>query len=250
MYKELRTHGSTPEGWTRNFLTAGARLPMLTERILRSDARWKELRARLAPGATILDAGSGVGQWARFLHAKGYRAQGVDYSEEMCALLRREAPEIPWTVADIRAIPVADASVDAVISWGVIEHDEAGPDAALREFHRVVRPGGWIFVTVPFDTFEHRYASMVLTNDPAPDGQFFQYMFKTGDLAEVVRRAGFEVDLVTPSNRHPAVLTPKVYDRLQRAPRMVYRVGFNLLSAFARMTPYADNMVLAVARRP
>lgn len=249
MYKELRDQGSTPSVWADNFLTGRTKLPVLRESFLRNDLRWKEMQKRLAPGASVLDAGSGLGDWVRFLHARGYKAQGVDYSEAMCARLRAEAPEVPWTVADIRAIPVPDASLDAVISWGVMRHEEEGPDAALREFHRIVRPGGLIFVTVPLDTFEHRYASMVMTHDPSPGGTFFQYMFKHQEFADVVARAGFDMKFVASCSRHPAVLAPNVCQALERAPSLVYRVGFDLLAAVARKTARADNMVLAIGRR-
>lgn len=249
MYKEYRTQGGSPESWAEVFLPGATTLPTLTPAALRGDRRWKEIRARLAPGATVLDAGSGLGAWVRFLNAAGYAARGLDYSSAMHERLRREAPEVPWILGDIRAIPVADASVDAVISWGVIEHDEAGPDAALREFHRVVRPGGWVFVSVPIDTYEHRYASMVQTDDPGPAGQFFQYLFKPGEVAEAVRRAGFEVDLAEPCSRHPALLAPRTCLALQEGPRLVHRVGFGVLSRVARLTARADNMVLVVARR-
>lgn len=250
MYKELRLQGSTPEGWAHNFLSGRTALPTLSDREVRDDMRWKEFCARLPRGASVLDAGSGLGAWVRYLDRHGYRAEGADYSPEMCELLQREAPGIRWSVADIRKLPHADSSLDAVVSWGVIEHEEEGPDAALREFYRVVRPGGWIFVTVPLDTFEHRYASMIQTQDPSPRGTFFQYMFKPDELADVVRRAGFEVDLVTPCSRHPAVLVPKTFRALDQMPRPVYRVGFKLLWTLAQATAIADNNVLAVARKP
>ncbi|MFO0609854.1 MAG: class I SAM-dependent methyltransferase [Polyangiales bacterium] len=249
MYKEYRTKGGSPESWAEVFLPGATTLPTFTEAALRGNRYWREIRARLAPGASVIDAGSGLGAWVRFLNAAGYRARGVDYSPEMHARLAREAPEVDWILGDIRAIPVPDASIDAVISWGVIEHDEAGPDAALREFHRVVKPGGWIFVSVPIDTYEHRYASMVQTDDPGPAGAFFQYLFKPREIADVVARAGFDIDLAEPCGRHPALLAPRLCLSLQSAPRIVHKIGFGVLSRVASLTPRADNMVLVVGRR-
>ncbi len=250
MYKEMRLQGSTPEGWARNFLEGRSSLPTMTEASLRNDPRWREIRQRLAPGASVIDAGCGLGAWVRFLRERGFDAEGVDYSEEMCGRLRREVPEITWSVADVRKLPHADSSRDAIVSWGVIEHEEEGPDAAMREFFRVVRPGGWIFVTVPYDTFEHRYASMIQVDDPSPNGTFFQYMLKPSEFSDLATRTGFEVALVTPCSRHPAVLMPKTFRALNRAPRVVYRVGFKLLWTAAQAMSAADNMLLLVARKP
>jgi SAM-dependent methyltransferase len=52
---------------------------------------------------------------------------------------------------DITALALADASFGAIICSHVLEHvpDDA---AAMRELHRVLRPGGWAIVMVPLDT--------------------------------------------------------------------------------------------------
>lgn len=55
-------------------------------------------------------------------------------------------PDLEW---DGRTIPLADASVDTALLTEVLEHcPDAG--AVLREVHRVLRPGGFLFLTVPF----------------------------------------------------------------------------------------------------
>ena len=68
-----------------------------------------------------LDAGCGLGQWVAFLAQQGYDAVGVDYSELLIATARRRYPDYEWIRGPMEDVPLADASVDAVISWGVIE---------------------------------------------------------------------------------------------------------------------------------
>ncbi len=52
-------------------------------------------------------------------------------------------------VADIKKIPFLDDSVDFIICDAVLEHIDE-PDAVIKEMSRVLRPGGLVYVTIPF----------------------------------------------------------------------------------------------------
>ncbi len=105
--------------------------------------------ADLHEGETVLDLGSGAGAdvliSARRVGATG-RAIGLDMTDEMLALARANAAQAGVANAEfvkghIEDIPLADASVDVVISNCVI--NLSGDKAAvLREVARVLRPGG------------------------------------------------------------------------------------------------------------
>ena len=127
---------------------------------LRRDPRWREIRRRVPAGGRIVDMGSGLGQWVAFLAGSGYAAAGVDYSAPLIATARERHRELEWIQGPMEKVPLPDASVDAVISWGVIEHRRGGPQRALAEFRRLIRPGGHVFVTVPIDTERMRRASV------------------------------------------------------------------------------------------
>ena len=100
-------------------------------------------------GQTVLDLGSGGGidvlLSARRVGPTG-RAIGVDMTDEMLALARRNADEANATNVEFRkgtieALPLDDASVDVVISNCVINLASDKP-AVFREIARVLRPGG------------------------------------------------------------------------------------------------------------
>jgi SAM-dependent methyltransferase len=110
--------------------------------------------AGLREGETVLDLGSGGGidvlLSARRVGASG-RAIGVDMTDEMLALARRNAAEAGATNVEFRkgtieALPLDDASVDVVISNCVINlaSDKA---AVFAEIARVLRPGGRVGVS-------------------------------------------------------------------------------------------------------
>ncbi len=108
----------------------------------------------LKPGETVLDLGSGPGLDA-LLAARhvgsGGRVIGVDMTPAMLAKARRNAERagvahVEFRDGRLEALPVADASVDAVTSNCVINlvPDKA---AVFREVARVLRPGGRIVVS-------------------------------------------------------------------------------------------------------
>jgi len=110
--------------------------------------------AELHEGETVLDLGSGGGIDV-LLSARrvgpGGRAIGVDMTDEMLELARRNAAEagannVEFRKGTIEALPLDDASVDVVISNCVINLASNKP-AVFREIARVLRPGGRIGVS-------------------------------------------------------------------------------------------------------
>jgi arsenite methyltransferase len=105
--------------------------------------------AELRPGETVLDLGSGGGidvlLSARRVGSGGF-AYGVDMTAEMLALARRNASEagvdnVEFLEGTIEDVPLADATVDVVISNCVINLSVDKP-AVLAEMARVLVPGG------------------------------------------------------------------------------------------------------------
>jgi SAM-dependent methyltransferase len=104
---------------------------------------------RIEPGSTVLDLGCGAGTdllvAAQMVGAEG-RVIGIDMTATMLARARQSAEEMGLGNVElheglIESVPVADASVDVVISNGVID---LVPDkeAVFSEIDRVLRPGG------------------------------------------------------------------------------------------------------------
>jgi demethylmenaquinone methyltransferase/2-methoxy-6-polyprenyl-1,4-benzoquinol methylase len=109
-------------------------------------ASWRRATRRALdprPGQTVLDVAAGTAVSTVELASGGVRAVACDFSQGM---LRAGAfRAVPKVAGDAMALPLADESVDGVvISFGL--RNVADPDAALREFRRVTRPGGTLVV--------------------------------------------------------------------------------------------------------
>jgi len=99
---------------------------------------------------TILDAGCGRGGMLIHLHRMGYPIKGCELSQKNIQLIKDYAPDVEVDFQDILHFSYQDATFDAMLSYGVIEHFEDGPSRALREAHRVLKHEGLLFVSVPY----------------------------------------------------------------------------------------------------
>jgi len=96
--------------------------------------------ASIAKGMHVLDVGSGPGTVAAAVRDRGATAIGIDYAEAMVRQARNNHPDIQFHVGSADSLPFEAEEFDAVVSNFVLHH-LAYPDKALREVHRVLRPG-------------------------------------------------------------------------------------------------------------
>ena len=148
----------------------------------------------LPRGARILEGGCGTGVNSRHLHEAGYRVVALDFAPGTIAWLGKRAPELNPVRGDVRALPFADASFDGCWSLGVIEHFPDGYAAVRDELHRVLRPGGFLFLTFPALNPARRAwirAGAFPRWDPSLQGRFYQYALDPRRVAADFAAAGF-----------------------------------------------------------
>jgi SAM-dependent methyltransferase len=104
----------------------------------------------LPPGARLLDAGCGAGEpVARYFVNRGDGVTGIDLSERMLALARRQVPEATFQRMDLRALDFPPAAFDGIAAVYVVFHLPRTEHAALLAgFERVLMPGGALLLTL------------------------------------------------------------------------------------------------------
>ncbi|GAA3650609.1 class I SAM-dependent methyltransferase [Nocardioides ginsengisoli] len=111
-------------------------------------ARRALVRRTVRPWAAgrAIDVGCGMGGNTAVLRQLGWQAVGVEYTDTGAEIASSRG--IPVVRGDGRRLPVADASVDLVMSTDAWEHIDDDV-AVARESFRVLKPGGRLLVAVP-----------------------------------------------------------------------------------------------------
>lgn len=115
---------------------------------LGQDRRWRKEVARAVdarPAQKILDLAAGTGTSSMPFARTGAYVVPCDFSQGMLRVGKRNNAWLPYTAGDATRLPFKDDVFDAVtISFGLRNVQDT--DAALREMHRVTRPGGRIVI--------------------------------------------------------------------------------------------------------
>ena len=93
-------------------------------------------------GRTVVDLGCGPGYYTAALRARGAHVIPVDNSADELG----DAPPEGALLADAGALPLPDASADGVVCSNLLEHTPDA-EAVIDEIERVLRPGGWGYLS-------------------------------------------------------------------------------------------------------
>lgn len=133
----------------------------------------------LEPGARLIDVGAGNSPYRELFGHLRYESTDWEHSVHPGA---RGVDH----VAPAHALPVPDAAYEAVLCTQVLEH-VPNPDAVIRELHRILRPGGRLYLTVPLAWELHEMP-------------FDFYRYTASGLAQILGDAGFEQLDIQPRN--------------------------------------------------
>lgn len=154
--------------------------------------------ANVGRGTEVLDVCTGTGVMAAAARERSAQVVGVDFSAECLRIAMSRAPDADFREGDAEALDFPDSSFDAVVyGFGLIHL--ADPQAALLEFHRVLKPGGRCAVSVwlrpdpatAFGLLLGAISSHGDMNVPLPHGPDFFQFSEAARLRAALLETGF-----------------------------------------------------------
>lgn len=194
----------------------------------------------------ILDAGCGTGLLTKKMERFG-KAIGVDIEEK--AIFFAQKRGVAVKKASVMDIPFAKESFDVVTSIDVIYHKKVKDKVALKEFLRVLKPGGLLLMRVPAVKW------LKLSHDRYVD---VRERYSMAEIKTKLKRAGFEI---LEARRTEGVLLPilivehfmqkvfppqKISSSIRNNPNWLNKIVFNLLKI---NLPFGVGITI-VARKP
>ncbi len=103
----------------------------------------------LRPGAHVLDVGCGGGTKSAYLIEKGFRVVGIDFSDGMIEIAKREVPEAEFAVMDMKDLSGIRREFDGVFAQASLLHIPKNEvHSVFREFLSRLKPNGYLYVAV------------------------------------------------------------------------------------------------------
>lgn len=146
------------------------------------------LRRQQLKGKTIVDVGSTFGWLAREIQPDAPKKYiGVEPNPEAVAFSKKHNPKVTFKVGTAGELPVEDGIADIAVFFDVIEHIPVNTEVeALKEINRVLKKGGVLLLTTPFDH--------PITKITDPAWYFGHRHYSKKLMRSLMNKAGFTVD--------------------------------------------------------
>lgn len=103
---------------------------------------------------SLLNIGSWTGPFEVLVNGLAKDLTAVDIDEKPLKILKKNIPNVRCVKASVEKLPFKNESFDVVTFWAVIEHIPRGYElASLREINRVLKKGGFLFLTTMSNNF-------------------------------------------------------------------------------------------------
>lgn len=251
LFEEMATSGFWDKHWqVKNFaeaVRAGA-----DNRFIR-----KVTKEFLPPGSKVLEGGSGTGSNVYGLKSWGYDAYGVDFAEDTVRKIKEDFPELQIFVQDVRHLDFPDAFFDGYWSLGVIEHFWEGYEEIISEAGRVVRNGGYLFLSFPYMSplrkLKSRMGLYKGLDMSKGAGDFYQFMLDAEKVKDDVEKhsfslqARYSIDATKGIKDEVALLKPvlqKIYDShniFAKGMRFMNSILFSSVAAHSILLVFRKN---------
>jgi len=151
----------------------------------------------LPKGSRVLEGGCGLGINVQLLGRSGYEVIGIDYAAKTIEKIKVLMPSLDLRFGNLEGLQFGNNFFDGYWSFGVIEHFYHGYEKIAQEMFRVIKPGGYLFLTVPaFSRLRRLKAALgffpLFREDSADIGAFYQFALSVEQVKKDLAEKGFE----------------------------------------------------------
>jgi len=181
--------------WDKHWASGG--LKPLTK--VKNNFVTKYTKKYIKPGrdAKVLEGGCGRAENVYSLGGCGYDTYGVDYAKTTIENIKQTNPELNVSLCDVRSLSFDDNYFDGYWSLGVIEHFYGGYQDIVDEARRVIKKGGFLFLTVPTISILRRQRikknTYPIWADNRRQEDFFQFAFNKDRIISDFTNKGFSL---------------------------------------------------------
>lgn len=189
LFEEKASADFWDEHWRSDDFAKSVRCGKNSRLIKKITARFLKKRGK------VLEGGCGAGQNVYTLHQLGYDCYGVDFAPRTIEKIKQYFPELKVDTQDLKKLNFPNCFFDGYWSLGVIEHNFEGYEDILNEAIRVIKPGGYLFLTFPFMSPLRKIKARLGMYPPfiRKDGtdNFYEFILDKNEVKKNATRHGF-----------------------------------------------------------
>lgn len=144
----------------------------------------------LPKGAKVLDVGCGPGNFAQYIHEKGFDIEGVDLSQEMLKIAKSKVPGVVFNLMDMRTLEYPECTFDGLlVAYSLIHIPSEEIHKTLIGFNTVLNPNGLLMIIAQGGEADK------IVDEPLLKGeQIFINFFTKERLIVFLTDAGFKIE--------------------------------------------------------
>ena len=148
----------------------------------------------LPPNARVLDVGCGSGVKAKYLISHGLKVTGIDISENLLEIAKREAPEGEYKLLSMINLDTMPETFDGVFAQASLLHVSKGEAAEMvKKMARRLVPGGLLYIAVKEVREGETEEEIAKENDYGYEYERFFSYFTMAELEQYFADAGLQV---------------------------------------------------------